>query len=412
MLIIILSNILNFGLFSLVCNLLFEMRYNKKVYFCIFTIAVSMNTIVNISLTNHWNFISMFFCNFVLSLVLFKGLLVFKLFTCIFYIIGLSTCELISLNILLSFFEKEQLVPSNSLSYVLGIISSNVIMLIFILIFKSFYSTYKDIYIPKYSLLILILPMTTISFILGINDYYQINSVLNITIFTGLLLSNFISIYIFYKTISYIHREKELKYELMEGNLKYEAVHGLLEQHNKFLHSIRNQTKNMLCLLEEKKYSDLEKYILNIFSQTTKIYNMINSDYEIIDAIINTKIQIINENDINIRIKLESTDFSCDNKELEILFEHLINICISDCIIAKTTLKNIMIKSKRFGKQVACTFIYSSNNVDPIIEIQDEYNIVYSICDKHHIIYSYNYDFDDKLVTFTLLFTDSEDSNE
>ena len=413
MIITIISNISNFGLFTFVCILLFEIKCNRKAYSFFFITLIFINTIVNISLTNHLNFIIMIFSIFTLSLLVFKGSLLIKLFTCIFYIIGLSSCELISLNILSSFFEKQQLmIPNTSLSYTLGVLISNSIMFIFILIFKSFYTAYKDIYIPKYSLLILILPITTISFILGINDYYQINSVLNIIIFSGLFLSNFISIYIFYKTISYIHREKELQYKLMKGNLKYEAVYGLLEQHNKFLHSIRCQTKNMIHLLENRKYHELEKYILNIFSQTTKIYNMINSDYEIIDAIINEKIQIINDNDINIRVKLESTDFPCNDKELRIIFGHLINISISECVIAKTVLKNIMIKSKKFGEQLACSFIYSSDNSESQPASQNEYNSVYSICNKNQIITSYDYDYDDKLVTYTLLFTVRETSNE
>ena len=65
----------------------------------------------------------------------------------------------------------------------------------------------------------------------------------------------------------------------------------------------------MLAFLDKKEYEGLSEYVKNVYSDTTNVYNMINSDCEIVDMIINDRLYIIKNNDIAVRVKIEDTDF-------------------------------------------------------------------------------------------------------
>ena len=125
----------------------------------------------------------------------------------------------------------------------------------------------------------------------------------------GLFLSNCISIFIYYKTVKEIIDKGKLAKTLEETSTKNEYLNKLLQQHNVFLHSIRKQSQDMLAFLDKKEYEGLSEYIKNVYSDTTNVYNMINSDCEIVDMIINDRLYIIKNNDIAVRVKIEDTDF-------------------------------------------------------------------------------------------------------
>ena len=56
--------------------------------------------------------------------------------------------------------------------------------------------------------------------------------------------------------------------------------------------------------MNRKEYDELSEYIKNVYSDTTNVYNMINSDYEIVDMIINDRLYIIKNNNITLRVKI------------------------------------------------------------------------------------------------------------
>ncbi|WP_416325160.1 hypothetical protein [[Eubacterium] hominis] len=404
----LISNILTLSIFSYICHIFFENKYSDKTYNYIFLIFCALTSLIHFTTSSKFTFLIMLLSYYLLSLITFEGSIIGKLIIVFIFAINLSACELITLKSLLFFYDKSELtVYNNSFAYLLGVVLSNALLFIFSMILKTFYKNYKLNYIPKFSWLIMILPITTICLILSVNDYYQMSTDtdFNIIILIGLLLSNLVSIYVFHKTITVINKEKELQYELLKGKMEYETVRNLLQQHNKFLHNIRNQTRNMLNLLEDKNYKELEKYILNIFSQTTRIYNMINSDYEVIDAIINDKIQDLEDYEITIRVRLESTNFACKSSDLEKLFRILLDNAILECQkLDSHMMKNIIIKSKQINDQVAFNMLYTSyTRSDPFINNQEFTNLI-KICDDNHLFYWYEYDVENKVSSITILF--------
>lgn len=132
---------------------------------------------------------------------------------------------------------------------------------------------------------------------------------------------------------------------------------------------------------------------------------MINSDYEIIDAIINDNIQIFEDYEINIRVRMEDTDFSCKISDLEKLFRLIVDNAITECLnFDSTYIRNIIIKSKQFGDQIAFSIIYSSlSEMNPFDEIPKFKDII-EICENNHLLYSYEYNSDNKTANISILF--------
>lgn len=278
---------------------------------------------------------------------------------------------------LLSIFFYDKII-SNDFAFILGLIISNLFLLFVMYIFSLYWKTFNLKNVPKISLLLLCFPLTTLIFIYNIKDYVKaINNLNNFGLFIiGLFASNLICIYIYYNTIITISSKTELEKSFEKMNLEYQSATTLLSQHNLFLHNIRNQSKDMLDLLNQKKYNKLNSYIHDVYSETTNIYNMINSNYKILDLIINDRLYIFQNNNIQIKTKIETTDFgSFDSFEMERLFKNIIDLCIHSCITSKLENPYIYINSKKTNKQTMLVFVFSSTvNMEKNIMEQEEIN--------------------------------------
>ena len=186
--------------------------------------------------------------------------------------------------------------------------------------------------------------------IININDYYQsvVNQTFFIFIVIGLLISNLVCIYIYYKTVTTIAKDAELEIQLKKAEIQNESANQILSQHNVFLHDIRNQSIDMMKLLKKGNYTELENYINGIYSDSINIYNMINSNYKIVDVIINDRLYIIKNNSIQLRIQLECTEFPpCNDMEMEMIFKYAIDTGIQACIQSNSDQPSLNIISKK-----------------------------------------------------------------
>lgn len=371
--------------FVYVCQLFFEMKvdYSRVLILCFLSI------IGKASLISYFNFQMNLIYSLVLFAILiyalFEGLAFYKaIFICI-YIFVSAVSEMFTLKILSLLFQKTALL--DNLVYWLGIIISN-ILLISIFYLASKIRLFDKNELPKYSWIMIILPITSVLLVLGIEDYYFLidnNSLIFVVI--GLFLSNCISIFIFYRTVKEITDKNKLAKELEETSTKNGYLNKLLQQHNVFLHSIRKQSQDMIAYLNRKEYDELSEYIKNVYSDTTNVYNMINSDYEIVDMIINDRLYIIKNNNITLRVKIEDTDFfPLDYVHTESMFNLLIDLGINECIKTKEETRILVIKSKRIGEQNILTVSYSSNQsrennplFDALISLIEQYHLEYMV---------------------------------
>lgn len=390
---------------SLCCSFLFEFKKTKTKTFIIFScVAIFLRALLPLKEIAQFNLLASTFLYTFIPLYFFNGRGKSKILFILVYYMGSLLCEIFTMNIFAIFFED--MILQNSVAFYLGLFTTNIMLIPIMYIFSLYYKTFRLNSVPSYSWVLLFLPFATILILWNIKDY--IESVISVPLFgittLGLLLANISCIYIYYKTVTTISNEKELQQELEKKNLEYEAATNLLSQHNIFLHSIRNQSTEMMKLLEEKEYKKLEEYIQDVYADSTNVYNMINSNYEIADMIINDRIYIIKNNDIQLRIKLESTDFKpCSINEMEKIFKSLVDLGIHECIHSNASKPFLNIKSKQIENQIILTFMFSSTGIDDKAIDQE----VVDIFNKHDIYFLIDNNEDLQESSISILFSNN-----
>ena len=358
----LISSIVCIIIYTLCCRLFFHFKEKQNHILFLVTLLLLMliKTLAPIRESLHLNFI-LSFGTYIIILYFFKNTLAYKAFFFLTYLICSSLCEFFTMRIFSLFFFEN--VVSNDLAYILGIIVTNLFLLFFMYIISIYWKTFSLKAIPKYSWILLCLPLTTVLLIININDYYQsvVNQTFFIFIVIGLLISNLVCIYIYYKTVTTIAKDAELEIQLKKAEIQNESANQILSQHNVFLHDIRNQSINMMKLLKKGNYTELENYINGIYSDSINIYNMINSNYKIVDVIINDRLYIIKNNSIQLRIQLECTEFPpCNDMEMEMIFKYAIDTGIQACIQSNSDQPSLNIISKKIEKQTILSFSFTS----------------------------------------------------
>lgn len=364
----IISGIISILILSICCSQNFKFKKKKKLLFLIFsTFIIIVRSMFSIRENLHLNILFGTIIYFSIPLLFFEGKNSKKLFFVLTYYVCSFLCEIMTMSFFALFFNNQ--IISNDVAYYLGMIITNAILLIIMYIYSLYWKVFLLQDIPKIALLLLSLPITTLVLFLNVKDY--VIAINNIELFgiaiVGLLFANVACIYIYYKTVITITKETELKNELERTNLEYEAANNLLAQHNVFLHDIRSQTIEMLDLLKNKEYDKLENYIQNTYSDSINIYNMINSNYKLVDVLINDRIYILNNNNIRLRINLESIEFgTCQLVEMEKIFSSMIDLAIKQCILSNAVQRYIYINSKSVKKKTILSFVFSSDENDEI----------------------------------------------
>lgn len=402
----IISGVISLFTLSICSNLNFEFYKEKKLKFILFSIAIILiRSLFSLREDLHINILFGTIIYFSIPLLFFNGLLSQKLFFALSYYVISMLCEIMTMSFFSLFFQEQ--IISNNFAYYFGMIFTNIILIIIMYLYSLYWKIFSLQEIPKISFLLLSLPLTTTILIINIKDF--IDAINNTSLFgltiLGLLFANVASVYIYYRTVVTITKEKELENELEKTNLENEAANNLLAQHNVFLHDIRSKTIEMLDLLKKKEYEKLENYIQNIYSDSINIYNMINSNYKIVDVLINDRVYILNSNNIRLRINLESIEFGrCQMVEMEKIFSSMIDLAINQCILSKNTQKYIYINSKPVKNKTILSFVFSFNGNNEI-KLRDE---ILEILNFHGLYYLIDNNENENEICISILFFEED----
>lgn len=356
------------------CKLLMKIKIKKHYFAFLCSGILLMILFCAYYNVRYMNLIIAFF-DILFVVFCYEGSLYFKLnFIILFYLCNVE-CEMLMIK-LLSFVFKENIFNVVHGVYVVYIASS-VLMAILVKLFSMMINK-KD---EKIWFLMLI-PAISIFLLFEINNNYLLIHDLRIYLILlfGVILVNVTTLYQYQKSLNIIKMKSKLEAEIKDSNHRNEIIRNELRQNQLFLHNIRVQTKEMKELLKEKKYDKLDEYIQNIYGDTINNYNLIHSNFEVVDALIHDRLYIIKNNHIYFRSILESTSFS-EHSLLEIgnMFSFLIDYAISSCLNSNSDNKKIIISSKEYGKQNVLVFSFTSNQRIDESEIQKQF---YSIFEK------------------------------
>lgn len=303
-----------------------------------------------------------------------------KLFVIFSYYILTIISEIGCMLIMNALIGLDKSTSIKSFAYIFSLFVSNVVMFLLIKLYVKVVKNHYFDYFPKYSLLIFILPFVTIVLFMIIPDIYQATEQNKAFLFViiGLVISNIVLMITFLYAIKSYRLQNEL--ELQAFKDKYSSTKfALLDYQYKtsfeYLHSILDHCQKLSILLNENKINELGSELNTLTETTFKSFNNIYTNSLIMNTLINSRIHIINENDIKILSTLEYNDFTfidfCDQIDI---FSNILDFAIESTIECKTQ-KDILIKSKLKGKQIIIQYIFGcleDKDTTDIIELTEK----------------------------------------
>ena len=364
------------------CNNMLKKRY-KNPY--VIPIAIVLGVLVLASrsypaLQLYGTFIMLgYYCLF--TVILYKEKPLKKVVTLIVYFMIITICEVLASNIMNLLFG---LLPSdlNTLMYSLALLLSGTLTFAVLSLAVKLMNLNMKSHLPSYTWLILILPFSTFMLIISISDYFETfrNNLMIAPVLIGLLIANFVTLYIFFKTI----RSLELENEIKSMQVKYETINMLYQNNFNFLHDTTRKLMRLSSYLSNKNYDELSKQINELSDTMLVQYNTINSNSVIISSILNYRLNDIVSNNIRIKTDILYNDFSfLSAKAQNELFSALVNNAVDSCIHAKSESPAVIIKSNVLDHNVVIQCFYSYTEK---YEIENNNNI--ELIRKH--IYEFN----------------------
>lgn len=365
---IILSNVLLLGMITYINMAFLETRFNKFVYnILFFFVFFALISFVNASGASSFKAVILLSIFILYSCFVFKGNFKTILLTILPFYIIVTISEIFTSSILHLLTDFNQYTDPTSLEYLFAISISNLITFTLATLFIQMRKQFHQYPLPKYTWIVFVLPLTTILFITSVSDYYYVaeNNSSLIIVLVGLLISNFVFIFVFFKVIENIHIQQNIETIKIKEELtriRYE----LLDQHYKsnfqFLHDLLMNCRDINKCLDENNLDELKEKITVINETTFNEFNAIYSNSPVLNSVINNYLNILNENNIKIRTTIEYSDFSFislyDQTEL---FSSLLDLGIDCCKNSKGNEGLIIIKSKEVGKQMMMQMLISSD---------------------------------------------------
>lgn len=288
----------------------------------------------------------------------------------ILYIMIISVCEVLASNIMNLLFDL-QASDLNTLMYSFALLLSGSITFAVLSLAIKLTNINKKSHLPGYTWLILILPLSTFLLIISISDFFATfrSNILIGPVIVGLLIANFVTLFIFFKTI----RAMELENEMKSMQVKYETINMLYQNNFNFLHDTTRKLMRLSSFLSNKNYDELSKQINELSDTMLVQYNTINSNSVIISSILNYRLNDIVTNNIRIKTDILCNDFSfLSVKTQNELFSALVNNAIDSCISANSESPVVIIKSNAIDYNMIIQCLYSYTDE---YKMENNYNI-------------------------------------
>lgn len=353
------------------CNNMLKRRYKNKY---VIPAAILLGVLVLASrsypsLQLYGTFIMFGYYSLFVS-ILYVGKPLKKVITLIVYFMVITICEVLASNIMNLLFG---LLPDdlNTFMYSIALLLSGTLTFAALSIAVKLFNLNMKSHLPRYTWLILILPCTTFILIFSISDYFETfrSNLIIAPVIIGLLIANFVTLFIFFKTIRTIELENEMK----SMQVKYETINMLYQNNFNFLHDTTRKLMRLSSFLSNKNYDELSKQINELSDKMLVQYNTINSNSVIISSILNYRLNDIVSNNIRIKTDILCNDFSfLSVKAQNELFSALVNNAIDSCIVTKNESPVVIIKSNAINHNIIVQCLYSY--IDKY-EMENNYNI-------------------------------------
>lgn len=343
---ILFSNILELLIFTFFYkSLLSPNNNNKYEYTLIYTLCFLTKCLSNFFNNIQINIAISFFTYLILILKFSNSKLIYKLLSLSIYE-GLS---IFSESITYHLFQLFPLANENEL---LQMFFSKLVLFLFIFLIKKYKYIIDEDYIDfKNSLLLSFQPLSIIIFIYVSNGEIIVNSKNStLTIFSLILLiiSNFISFYIFGETIKKNKFKKELGFEkarIKENELYYISLKKNIYDFKAYRHDLKHHFSTLKSMLYLKKYDEAYEFVNSLYDKTCDLSEIRSGD-EFIDLVLTSRLHKIYSLNIKMYFEIRPLDLSFINAmDLNTIYANIIDNAINSCEKCKDRFIKIQTKS-------------------------------------------------------------------
>ena len=347
--------LLNLSYFS---NEMLKLKYKNRIHVIagvVLGVAIlTSRSYPSLQLYGTFIMISYYFL-FVFNLYL--GTVIQKVLTIFVFVAIASISEVLASNILNLIFDLQS-TDLNTFLYTFALVFSNCLTLAMLGIISKYIQLNSKMKLPKTTWLVFALPLTTFLFVISLNEFFEAfrNNVLVAPIILGLLIANFVTIYIFFQTIKTI----ELKNEIKGMQVKYDTINSLYQNNFDFMHDTIWELNNIYKNIEEKKYEVLSDQLEGLSNNILEKFNVINTNSTIISSCLNYRLGDVTKYNIKVKTDILFNNFSFLSIQTQNeLFATLINNAVDSCINTNFDKKNILIKTSLLDSSIMIKCIYS-----------------------------------------------------
>ena len=247
---------------------------------------------------------------------------------------------------------------------------------------------------PKYSWIILILPFITYYFAINVSDFFfSFQTPLEVAfIFFGLIISNFIMLFLYFYSIQVVQMKNELivlnqKEALLKE--KMNIINQYYELNFSFLHQLLHEC-NLLNIYEEQNNKEkLHALIEKISKRTCKAFNTICTNSSVFNLILNSYLNDVQEYNIDVETWIDCNLSTIEYTDQILLFQSIMDFCIDEIKHGQEdkNIINVCVKeiNSKIAIKVECTW-NKLNQYKVPIQIQEKYK-TYVNTSNHDNIY-------------------------
>ncbi len=383
----LISNFLSLFILSYIGNNLFIKRFSLNVNCIVFVLFSLILTCININSISVTASLLVMAIHVLYYFLCFKGRFFTMIFSILFFIVFQSTSEVFVSNIFDCFYHSDDFIAKHILLF--AILTSSI--LCFILTYFMLSIVKK--YVSKYSFssktfpLFFVLPATTLVILLNLSNYFRYNSNL-LFIFIGLVVSNFLFIYLFFKDMELINKRNEAKLMEAEHNvlkMKFELLNTHFQNSFDFLHNTIKDMNSLQLLLNEAKFDLLNDKLIKMNTKLIKEFNIIYTNSNTIGVVLNNYLEKLTLHNIEVKSTLIYNDltFMADIDQIT-LFDNSLDIALNSCISSNENYKFIFIKIFKDAGSIVIKFQFNSSNCFLEKNIMDKVNEIESLLKRYH----------------------------
>ena len=302
------SNIIELLIFTFFYKSLLSSNENKKYeYIIIYLLCFLIKCIINLLNNAQLNISASFLMYLLLILKFSDSKLIYKLLSLSIY----EGLAIFSESITYHIF---QLLTSTNENEFLQMFSSKLFLFLFILLIKNYKYIVDEDYIDiKNSLLLSFQPLSIILFIYVSNGETIVNSknsTLTILSLALLIISSFISFYIFGETIRKNKIKKELDFEkarLKESELYYASLKKSIYDSKAYRHDLKHHFSTLKSMIYLKKYEEAYEFINSLYDKTCELSDIRSGD-EFIDLVLTSRLHKIYSLNIKMYFEIRPLD--------------------------------------------------------------------------------------------------------